>query len=273
MNLRETIESIAKSHDVDLVGFAPLEDLVLAHPPRPAEDLLPGAQTTVALAASLLWGSLNCPRGSKGAVKDALIAYHRLESAGAAIGRFLESKGYATYVPPASLPADLIREGDKKYYAAEWSHRQAAIAAKLGVRGLNNLLITPEFGPYVRLSSLITTAVIEPGQRELPTQQCKSCQLCIKACPVGALSVSDDGKPRLDQPLCVSRYIQPFIQPNPWKTIRDFLFDRSVPTLGIQSLLEGYYFSCAECQRVCPRGGVQKKLRREARARRKRDSN
>ena len=145
--LKAHIIAIARSHDVDLIGFARVADIELGYPARPANALLPGAKTAIALAAALLRGALDCPRGTKGAVKDAQMAYDRMEQAGAAVGRFLEAQGFASYMPPASMPTDAFKHKGTIHYAAEWSHRQAAIAASLGVKGLNNLLITPEFGP------------------------------------------------------------------------------------------------------------------------------
>src|SRR4030042_5608051 len=100
MGLRKETEAIARRHEVDLVGFARVRDIEWGYPPRPAEDLLPGAKTAVAMAAALLWGSLNCPRGTKGAIKDAQLAYDRNEKAGAAGGRVLGAQGDAFFLPP-----------------------------------------------------------------------------------------------------------------------------------------------------------------------------
>lgn len=259
MRLEEEITSLARQHEIDLLGFARVEQVELGYPPRPAEALLPGAKSVVAMAAGLLWGALNCPRGTKGAIKDAQVAYQRLEHASAAIGRFLEAKGFASYTPPASMPTDAFTHQGQTYYAAEWSHRQAAIAARLGVKGLNNLLITPEFGPRVRLSSLLTTAELEPTQRELPEKLCSQCQKCVSSCPVGALNSNPDAHPRLTQPLCKNHYLRPYLDHTTWQTIKNVFTVPHFGSTGIQYVMEGYYFSCAECQRVCPAGRLKTK--------------
>ena len=259
MGLREEIEAIARRHEVDLVGFARVPDIVLAYPPRPAEDLLPGARTAVVLAGALLWGALNCPRGTKGAIKDAQVAYSRLEHAAAAIGRFLEAQGFASYMPPASMPTDAYTHQGQTHYAAEWSHRQAAIAARLGVKGLNNLLITPEYGPRLRLSSMLTTAELEPTRRQLPDKLCTECLKCVEACPVGALNPDPKVQPRLTQPLCKNHYLRPYLDHTAWQTLKNLFTVPHFGATGIQYVMEGYYFSCAECQRVCPAGSLEKK--------------
>ena len=258
--LKAHIIAIARSHDVDLIGFARVADIELGYPARPANALLPGAKTAIALAAALLRGALDCPRGTKGAVKDAQMAYDRMEQAGAAVGRFLEAQGFASYMPPASMPTDAFKHKGTIHYAAEWSHRQAAIAASLGVKGLNNLLITPEFGPRVRLGGLLTTAEIEPDRRELPPDLCNKCLKCVRSCPVGALNADPAVTPRLDQPKCKTNYIRPFLWPTLWQTLKTVLGTEGAGNVGIQYIMEGYYFSCAECQKVCPRGELGPKM-------------
>ena len=258
MGLREEVIELAKSREIDLVGIARVKDIELAYPPRPAEDLLPGAKSAVVFAGAVLWGGLNCPRGTKGAIKDAQVAYDRIQNAAAAVGRVLESKGFASYFPPASMPTDSYKHKGTIYFAAEWSHRQAAIAARMGVKGRNNLLITPQFGPRLRLGSILTTAEIEPTEYDLPENLCSDCMKCIEICPVKALSPDPQKTPRLNQPLCKTYYARPYMDRTAWQTIKNMFTVEGFAVNGIQALMEGYHFSCAECQRVCPRGNLQK---------------
>lgn len=259
--MKKTIMERARSQGVDLVGIARVRDVELAYPPRPAEDLLSGARSVIVFAGALLWGTLNCPRGTKGAIKDAQIAYERCQMAESAVGRFLESEGHACYFVPASMPVDAYRHKGTTYFAAEWSHRQAAIAACMGVKGMNNLLVTPEFGPYVRISSMLTTAEIPPTKRKLP-QLCNHCMKCVEACPVGALSREPGAGQCLDQPRCKNHYIRPFLDSSPLKTLRGILTTECWAVSGVQALMEGYHFSCAECQRVCPAGSLALRRKR-----------
>ena len=245
------------------MGIARVEDIELAHPPRPAEDLLPGARTAIVFAGALLWGTLNCPRGTKGAVKDAQMAYERCHRAAGAVGRFLESSGHACYFVPASMPVDTYKRRGEIYFAAEWSHRQAAIAASMGVKGLNNLLITPEYGPYVRLGSMLSTARIAPTKRKLPGL-CNHCMKCVEACPVGALHGEVRGPGLLNQPVCKKNYIRPFLDQTPLKTLKGIVTTEGWAVSGVQTLMEGYHFSCAECQRVCPAGSLGNRRRQTA---------
>jgi reductive dehalogenase len=65
-----------------------------------------------------------------------------------------------------------------------------AIDAGFGEQGRNGKLITPEFGPSVRLCKVITDLPLERdhpirfGVREF----CEACQKCAEVCPVGAIT-------------------------------------------------------------------------------------
>jgi hypothetical protein len=100
---------------------------------------------------------------------------------------WLERKGYealilsvasgATFFPPPSPPT----------YGSIFSFRHAAVAAGLGELGMNNIFMTPEWGPRVRLGALITAAPLQPD----PVTKgilClgESCMLCVKGCPAQA---------------------------------------------------------------------------------------
>lgn len=254
MKLEEEIRRIAFAHGVDLVGFAAVSNIELGYPPRPAEDLLPGAKTVIVFAGALLQGALECPRGTKGAIKDAQIAYERIQNAASAVGRFLESKKSKSYFPPASMPTDTYKRNGKSWYAGEFSHRQAAIAAGLGVKGWNNLLITPQYGPRVRLGSLITTAEFDFKTAPIEKDLCTHCGRCIEVCPVNALNPHREYY--LDQPKCKNYYIKPFMDTSAWKVLKNIFTYEGFGSLGMQVLMEGYYFSCARCQAVCPVGKI-----------------
>jgi len=84
--------------------------------------------------------------------------------------------------------------------ASRWSERHAAYAAGLGTFSLNDGLIT-EKGMAHRLGSVVTDLVLEPDPRPYPNHlsNClyyrdRSCGVCIKRCPVGALSLDGHDK-------------------------------------------------------------------------------
>ena len=69
-----------------------------------------------------------------------------------------------------------------------------AIEAGLGELGRNGLLITPQYGPRVRLCKIFTDLPLEP---DVPIEFgvkkfCKGCKLCAKNCKANAISTSDE---------------------------------------------------------------------------------
>jgi len=65
-----------------------------------------------------------------------------------------------------------------------------AIDAGLGELGRNGLLITPEFGPGVRLCKVFTDMPLNPDKpiKFGVTEKCLECRECVKSCAVGAIS-------------------------------------------------------------------------------------
>ena len=66
-------------------------------------------------------------------------------------------------------------------------HRELAVKAGLGVIGKNFLLVTPEFGPRVQLTTVLTTMPLLPDT-SLKVDPCQSCTICVDQCPTGALN-------------------------------------------------------------------------------------
>jgi len=69
-----------------------------------------------------------------------------------------------------------------------------AIDAGLGELGRNGLLITPQYGPRVRVCKIFTDLPMEHDNPvEFGVKQfCKKCKLCAKYCETGAISMADE---------------------------------------------------------------------------------
>lgn len=95
------------------------------------------------------------------------------------IVRYLEGAGigYKT-IPHQQNPNTL---------EAEFPHKLAASLAGLGWIGKSSLLITPEFGPRVRLSTVLIARDL--GEVNKVNQcRCGQCDICVKACPYGYIN-------------------------------------------------------------------------------------
>ena len=98
-------------------------------------------------------------------------------------GFLLEQNGYK-YIPVGASQS-INRDGWN--YLARYSHKKIACLAGLGGIGKNSLFLHKEYGPRVRLGTLFTDCPFELEKTEY-TSPCLECDLCVKACPSGAIS-------------------------------------------------------------------------------------
>ena len=119
---------------------------------------------------------------------------------------------------------------------AFFSHRHAAYLAGLGTFGVNNMLLTPEFGPRVRFAPVFTAADIPPG-RVMEGSLCIRCMRCRDACPVDALGGGEYPEDLTDRGACAARS---------------------------EELARKHVSPCGFCIRVCPVGGDRELYRRTA---------
>lgn len=117
-----------------------------------------------------------------------------------------------------------------------FSHVYAAKYAGLGTIGYSHNLLTPEYGPRVRLVSIFTAARL-PATPMQTEELCARCGVCDTLCPTRAFS------PRAD------------------RIAADF--DARVCTRYHQKLLGQSRFPCGVCVKVCPVGEDRRLYRRE----------
>jgi epoxyqueuosine reductase len=98
---------------------------------------------------------------------------------------------------------------------AFFSHRHAALLAGLGNFGVNNMILTHEYGPRVRFGSVFTSAKLPPDPL-LGKQLCVRCMRCVDMCPSKALDSGDYPEVLTDKNACASysaklneKYISP----------------------------------------------------------------
>jgi epoxyqueuosine reductase QueG len=139
--------------------------------------------------------------------------------------------------------------------------KQMARLAGFGNYGKNALLVTPKYGPWIRLGAIVTNAEFvydEPFDRDL----CGECDRCIKACPTGALTPY-----KVDHTRCL---VNPY-DDDDWAGLIsgelkysekfgktpdvDAIYSRHNPRLTDNSIL-----MCTTCQRACPYGAKERGL-------------
>ncbi len=145
------------------------------------------------------------------------VANYTLDRASAQIGAYIQACGYQALPIPASQTIDWEK------HLGHLSHKAVAVQAGLGWIGKSALFINREHRARLRLVTVLTDMPLEAGN---PVKRsCGSCQLCIQACPAGA--ISDQG---YDKPKCIAK-------------LREF---SHLPGIG--------QYICGVCVKVC-RGG------------------
>jgi epoxyqueuosine reductase QueG len=155
-----------------------------------------------------------------------------LDSKACEIANFLNEKGHSSIYLPRDGYGDIKVLIEKPF--AFFSHKHAAFLAGLGSFGHNNVLLTPEFGPRVRFSSIFTSAQIEADPIS-SKDICIHCLLCVKNCPVEAIPKTGEFPPPVDKKLCAIRSAQ---------------------------LRDEYRSPCGICIKVCPVGKDRELFRR-----------
>ena len=86
-----------------------------------------------------------------------------------------------------SIVSHLRESGHQAQLTTSIPMKAAAIRCGLGLQGKNALLIHPEVGPRAMRMAILTSATLEtdkPYEGDL----CGECDICIRACPMKALS-------------------------------------------------------------------------------------
>ena len=96
---------------------------------------------------------------------------------------FIEEKGYSA-LPVAASQSTPYAKGE---YRGIFPHKTGALLSGLGYIGKNGLLITEEYGPRVRFSTVLTDMPLTP-ERKINENGCGACEICKNACPAGAIT-------------------------------------------------------------------------------------
>jgi epoxyqueuosine reductase QueG len=177
------VKDFVKKKGATLVGVAAIERFSRAPKGHRPRDFLPNAESVISIGLRINKSSIvHLPKTMREYKVNYDVANLKLNSLAWETARFLEDLGYEAIAIPASPPFD------KKKNFGDMSHKHAAVAAGLGMFGMNNLVLTSDYGPYVRFVTVVTNAALKPDS-PLTEDVCllEKCLKCIKACPAGAL--------------------------------------------------------------------------------------
>ena len=170
MNLRERLHEWGAS----IVGVARLEEVL----PHRWDEVVYGVSIGVRLSDGIVDELVAGP------TKAYAYHYHAmnrlLDDLSLRTVNLLQESGYRAFPIPTSQTVNL------KMHEGHLSHKMVATTAGLGWIGKNALLVTPGFGPRLRLTTVLTDAPLKAGNPVVESS-CGTCEACMKACPVEAI--------------------------------------------------------------------------------------
>jgi len=206
----ERIQELVNNEGISLMGVAPVDRFEGAPRGHHPKDFIPTTKSIVVfgiglLPAAVAHGDLMCDSEifseslRKKVGQDYLYALSAYEIPNALLERvamrsalMLQQAGYNTFYFPVTFGL-LVRPitTDMPDVFAPFSHRHAAVRAGLAEFGLNNIVVTPQFGPRVRFTSLVTEAELPPTPL-LKEKVClgNACAACVESCPAKAITIS-----------------------------------------------------------------------------------
>src|SRR5262245_25919684 len=177
----------ARELGADLCGIASAATLN-AFPPDPRwpqtpDRISPYVKSVIVLVQRIPAGGFRARINEPVQYMDMLVL-RKMDKVAWRLADELERLGHPTFVTAA-------QETDWNYKKASYgrlSTRHLGVEAGLGTLGLEVNILTPEFGPRVYLTGILTELELEPDQR-ITEQVCigESCSRCLHSCPPNAV--------------------------------------------------------------------------------------
>ena len=119
-----------------------------------------------------------------GPTADYYKAYHdinaRLNDLASTAADYLMAAGYKAL---ANTTENVVKLPENR---TQLPHKTVAVRSALGWIGKSNLLITPQYGGAIRLTSVLTDAPLETASRQV-APLCGDCEICRLVCPAQAI--------------------------------------------------------------------------------------
>jgi len=170
----KTIEQLARDMGADIFGTSDIKDHV---PER-------FSRTPYALTIGVRLSDFVLDEVENGPTK---LYFHHYRTANAYLDRIsfacaakLQSYGFNALAIPASQTTN------EQAIAGDFAHKTAANLAGLGFIGKSALFVSHQYGPRVRLATVLTNLPLPTGRIQKST--CGSCTACVHACPCGAIT-------------------------------------------------------------------------------------
>ena len=250
----------ARELGADLVGIASARTLN-AFPPDPRwpqtpERISPYCKSVIVIVQRIPVGAFRCKTNTPVQYIDMLVL-RKMDKVAYRLADELDRAGHPSFVTAA-------QETDWDYKRASYgrlSTRHLGVEAGLGTLGLEVNILTPEFGPRVYLTGILTELELEADQ-PITEQVCigESCSRCLHSCPADAVlhfGIDKRGCATEAQEFGFSTILQFFERLADAPSAQRPAMMRSRDLFGFwQGLLRvvGSFGDCPRCLAVCPVG-------------------
>jgi epoxyqueuosine reductase len=182
MKLHEIVKKHLRKGEEYVTGYADLRNLLAAKYAQYDYGIVIGRRLDDRIIDSI----------ENGPNADYYVLYQQVNSELAEIARGIEAElcdmdVRALGIAPTLTSADRDEHFDQTL-SLDFSHKLVATRAGLGWVGKSDLLITHEFGPRVRLVSVLVDCPVDYCQEPVLSSECQGCDLCVQNCPANALS-------------------------------------------------------------------------------------
>ena len=252
------VKAQARDFGADLVGICSCDGFEKALPGCKPEDLVKNAKSVVVFARRMPFGNATS-RPSVGYLEFGYYGHEAwINKLSYRLALWLETRDtwrcprpQGGTSPRSAFCAKALNP--EVFMQGSFDLRLAAVNAGMGEIGVNNNLITAEYGSRLRLGAVITTAALEadpPKQYGIVPDFCVECGYkCIKPCPAGALP----GDGAVDHYKCMVMYPQ---KVSPEKAVDVFKKRYGYPELQLagrmMAFTENAPHCCATCITLCP---------------------
>ena len=180
-NLKKSIREKALELGVDLFGVADLNNFDTDNSKPIPKNIFDGFNRAISIAIALPKAIFmkieKAPTPEYAKVYNTV--NNKLDEISVYLSKFIENHGFKALPIPAS---QII---DRENFKGAITHKAVARLAGIGWQGKSLLIVSPEYGPRIRLATILTDMDIEPDN---PIQNmCGSCTNCRDICPSKAI--------------------------------------------------------------------------------------
>lgn len=199
------IKEAALRMGADIVGIGSIDRWATAPIQMDPKQIMPRAKSVIAMGFRVLRGSLRgVEEGTYFSNYSAMgyggITYVYMPMTVINLSKMIEDAGYEAV--PMGHQSDWRAIDNVGYFREDYSRpiapdkaapdvmislRMAGFLCGLGEIGYSKMLLTPEFGPRVRIGIIITELELEPDPIMEPGTLCNKCMACVRGCPGGCI--------------------------------------------------------------------------------------